>query len=40
MQEISLYVIFKIARKRILPLIVTFVLAAAFAFSASSCRFS
>ncbi len=37
MQEISLYVIFKIARKRILPLIVTFVLAAAFAFS--YCKF-
>ena len=33
MQEISLYVIFKIARKRILPLIITFVLAAVVAFS-------
>ncbi|MBR4761673.1 MAG: hypothetical protein IK086_03460 [Clostridia bacterium] len=33
MQEISLYVIFKIARKRILPLIITFILAAVITFS-------
>ena len=37
MQEISLYVIFKIARKRMLPLIATFVLTAAIAFS--YCKF-
>ena len=33
MQEISLYVIFKIARKRLLPLIITFIITAGIAFS-------